>query len=479
MLFRANCARISAKVITVTQTTLKSPKKKSEGAQLELLPPQEMFPANGRSTFNDPAFVSNKTVPIHRWVPWIAGFSRDFVQGVIQDFFAHKKKGIVLDPFAGVGTTLVESILSGQDAVGFEINPYAALACKVKLESYQVDLNEFAHAIRAFDSFYKNCIGNGCLPKSKPPENFRTQVGFYSPKVLRKVLVINDFTAGITSERIRDLFRIAFAATMVQYSNYSYEPSLGKRVSSGKAEIDDYPVEKAVGTKLRNMFEDVKWVKEKIPSKAVTFEVYHDSFLKKDERVKGDSVDLIITSPPYLNNYHYSRNTRPQLFWLDLFKEQKDLKVMEEFSFGKFWQNVRDQETIGLEFKLKDRSLEQTLNQLRRTNTEKGVYGGHGWANYAATYFNDCHKFALKIKNVLRREGKAFVVLGNSILQGIPFATEKYFGEICENAGLALDQIDIPRLTRNGNSIINSSVRSANAGKSTRLYEAVVVVAKR
>ena len=43
----------------------------------------------------------------------------------------------VLDPFAGVGTTLIEALKQGDDAVGYEINPYAALACKVK--SHVVD----------------------------------------------------------------------------------------------------------------------------------------------------------------------------------------------------------------------------------------------------------------------------------------------------------------------------------------------------
>ena len=41
----------------------------------------------------------------------------------------------VLDPFAGVGTTLVQSYLHGFTVVGFEINPYAALASRMKLES--------------------------------------------------------------------------------------------------------------------------------------------------------------------------------------------------------------------------------------------------------------------------------------------------------------------------------------------------------
>ena len=41
---------------------------------------------NGSSSFNDPAFAGNKTLPIHRWVPWIAGFSSDFVRDVLERY---------------------------------------------------------------------------------------------------------------------------------------------------------------------------------------------------------------------------------------------------------------------------------------------------------------------------------------------------------------------------------------------------------
>ena len=100
--------------------------------QLNLLaeePIEDILHPNGTiSAFSDPAFAKNKTLPIHRWVPWIAGFASNFVRDAI-DRHLHSY-GTVLDPFAGVGTTLVEAILAGHDAIGFEINPYAALACR-------------------------------------------------------------------------------------------------------------------------------------------------------------------------------------------------------------------------------------------------------------------------------------------------------------------------------------------------------------
>ena len=76
--------------------------------------------------FRNSSFSKNKNLPLHRWVPWIAGFSADFVEDAIRSYLPQKNSDSwVLDPFAGVGTTLVESYLTGLNVVGFEINPYA------------------------------------------------------------------------------------------------------------------------------------------------------------------------------------------------------------------------------------------------------------------------------------------------------------------------------------------------------------------
>ena len=285
-------------------------------------------------------FSRNKTLPIHRWVPWIAGFSSDFVKCALNGFL--KKKGTVLDPFCGVGTTIVEAILGGHNAVGFEINPYAVLASRAKAN----------------------------------------------------VQIIND------------------------------------------------------------------------------------SFFHCRKHLLPASVDLIITSPPYLNNYHYNRNTRPQLYWLGYAHSPQDLRKLEDMNFGKFWQTVRDLDRLDLSFSLPDADIAERLRVLRKLNKEKGHYGGNGWANYAASYFNDCLKFAQGINYVLKPKGAALVVIGNSILQGVMIPTDEYFGKIAESAGLELVKIDIPRATRVGNSIIQSDVRVCKAKAAHQLYEAVVVLRK-
>ncbi len=427
------------------------------------------------SAFNDPAFSSNKVLPIHRWVPWIAGFSREFVQSGLARHL--KKQGTVLDPFAGVGTTLIEANLAGHDAVGFEINPYAAFASRIKLQSHRTDPNLIRKASERFLLYAS--MKKSAQIKSSPPEGFRTRGEFYSPKVLRKVLLIIDFIRQIDNPTIADLFRLAFASTMITYSNYSYEPSLGQRVSAGRSKIEDFPVEHEIVRKLNDMASDASWMKTQLNGANPKGTVLHRSFFDAYRSITPGSIDLLVTSPPYLNNYHYNRNTRPHLYWLGFVHAAKDLHVLERQNFGKFWQTVRALDSIALDPIIQNEEIIETLNTLRRKNPEKGSYGGKGWANYATAYLNDCVHFSRGAKWALRRRKTALVVIGNSILQGVPIPTDRFLGIIAEAVGLEVVDIHIPRHTRVGNSIIQSEVRVGKAQNGQRLYEAIVELRKR
>ena len=442
----------------------------------------------------DTAATDNKSLAVHRWVPWIAGFSANFVEEQISANLPKEGRDghWVLDPFAGVGTTMVEALKAGCNTIGCEINPFAALAAHAKVacvdvsaEQLKDEMESFRCCLTQFEASVDRCWSSGDrqalgelmepLDRCRPP-HFRSRIPFFSPPVEAKFLYSLQYTQDL-AEPARALFKTALGATMVHFSNYTYEPSLGSRPGAGKPLIDNAPVADIVFSKLCEVLHDIRLVKASHGSRWQPRDrvVYNGSYF--DCRLPVGSISLIITSPPYMNNYHYVRNTRPQLYWLELISDPSDLRKHEEQSFGKFWQTVRQGRPVSLGFPLSE--LSQKIEDLRCLNVERGPYGGPGWANYVATYFNDSKLFFERVKLDLRKDARAIVVVGNSVIQGIEFKVDEYFAMIAELVGLKTEAIEPVRNKRVGSSIVGSSVRRAgpSAGRSgPQLYDGAVIV---
>ena len=424
--------------------------------------------------FGDTAFSENRNRRLHRWVPWIAGYSGSFVTEVL-DSVRHDDQPLqVLDPFAGVGTTLISAMESGDDSVGFEINPYAALACRAKIGAAHYDVELLETAIDGFDDFEDEKLWMTGSATSSPPPAFRSRVPFFSRDIEHQVLACLDFINAETADWVKELFQLALGSVIVGFSNYSYEPSLGTRAAAGRPNIEQADVIGIVKRKLLDMRDDIISLQGEIAQleHIPVAKVRAASYLENADSLEPQSIDAVVTSPPYLNNYHYIRNTRPHLFWLGLVSETADLKVIEKKSFGQFWQTVRAGPEILLNPELPH--LAEKIQELRSRNADRGTYGGAGWANYAAKYFNDCQEFCRVTKPLMKPGGVMMVVIGNNILQGIEFRTDALFAEIAELEGFEIAGLHEVRGKRTGNSVVNSSVRVGKVSKPTRLYETAV-----
>lgn len=433
-------------------------------------------PTHSRTAFRDPAFGDNKSLPIHRWVPWIAGYSASFVDNIISTYLGHRKIALVLDPFCGVGTTLLQAGLRGHEAVGFEINPYPVLAARVKLSALAIDLAELDARLAALQTSSAHWK-TSAAPKEVAPPPLKSRIPFFSPKVEKQALHALAFIHRIESEPIANLFRVAFGAVMVSVSNYSYEPSLGSRPAAGKPLVEDADVAQVLLSKLHQMRADIAWAQDEMQGKRLgAGRVINADFFSANGELETGTADLMVTSPPYMNNYHYVRNTRPQLYWLNFISSPGEQKHLETNNFGQYWQTVRDAEPVALAFE--HRRLERILKQLRATRTEKGAYGGPGWANYVTAYFNDCFRFMSILKRVLARSGVGVVVIGNSIIQGMNIETENILSEIGVMHGLILDGVYCIREKRVGASFTQSSIRYGELNTAA-LSESAVIVRKR
>jgi len=429
----------------------------------------QLFKSNGVG-FSDPAFSENRVEAVHRWVPWIAGFSARFVTEALERYLG--QGGVVVDPFAGVGTTIVETVQRGPKfrAVGFEINPYAAFVARTKIAAVGLEVGDLRRAIQRFSSQAadKEPVG--------PPMGFRSRVPFFSPRVEKQVLRILAWIEDLEASPLRDVFRLGFAAVMVKFSNYTYEPSLGTRRGAGKPNIEDAPVLPIVRAKLEEILRDIESFQIRCASPGQAT-LHATSWRSMNEALGDDSVDLAVTSPPYANNYHYLRNTRPQLWWLGFVASTNEMRRLEDHNFGKFWQTVRDQPDISLKFNFP--LLRDLLCEIRTTHKSNRVYGGRGWANYLATYFNDSLDFLTSLSRCLKPGGRALIVIGNSVVQGHELKTDELWADIAESSaiGLETEGLEVVRKKRVGNSIINSSVRNG-AAQGVKLYEAILTLRK-
>jgi DNA modification methylase len=398
----------------------------------------------------------------------------------------------VLDPFAGVATTLVEGLKAGCNVVGYEINGFAAMAGGAKINCIDVppagvrsEVDAFRTAMQRYESEVDRLCSEGdsaplaeqlCELRQVAPPRFRSRIPFFSPPVEAKFLYALKRVESLL-EPDRSLFRTALGATMVSYSNYTYEPSLGSRPGAGKPLIANASVGLAVGRKLEEMLDDIAWARDLYGStwRARERRMHHASYF--DSQLGDQRVDLLITSPPYMNNYHYVRNTRPQLYWLGLVTGPRDLQRLERESFGKFWQTVRQGPRVELACDFPE--LRRTLEELRTIAVDKGHYGGAGWANYVATYFNDSVRLLEQVARQLRPGAHAVIVVGNSIIQGIEFKVDHLLAQLAERQGLSVEEISIVRTKRVGTSIIDSAFRNGegNSYKSrTQLYDAAVIL---
>ncbi len=453
-----------------------------------------LYNAPEDSGLRDAAAAENKTLPVHRWVPWIAGFSAKFVEDVMSAYLptGNRRNHLVLDPFAGVGTTLIEALKAGHAAVGYEINPFAALVARAKVHCIEVhpadlraEVDAFRYSMQRFEaeidrqsdeSLSNVYVARPELNGFRPPD-FRSRIPFFSPRVEAKFLYALARTQ-ILLEPDRTLFRASLGATMVSYSNYSYEPSLASRPGSGKSLIDNASVAATVCRKLEEILTDIEWARQNYSYNWLSSQrdVFEGSYF--NSTLPPSSVSLAITSPPYMNNYHYVRNTRPQLYWLGMIANGGS-RHLEEDSFGKFWQTVRQGPKVDLQFGSPE--LDGILDNLRSKNPEKGHYGGVGWANYVATYLNDTHRFLVVLKRQLRPKGVAVIVVGNSIIQGIEFKVDQLVASLGAMHGFKVEGIQIVRTKRTGNSIIDSSVRNGDTNghrDKTQLYDAAVILRK-
>lgn len=229
-------------------------------------------------------FSPNKNVPIHRWFYYREGYSKAFVEWAVESY---KLKGIILDPFCGVGTTLLSAKEMGLESVGSDVSPLARFVSETKTRNYDVEglQNEFAELKkRTFD-----------FPREGRVESWVAKR--FHPQTFRELIVIKNFLDhDYKKSPLHDLALLALIDQTLRVSNVERMGASLRRRKQGYM-----PVRKFWLQKLEFMMKDLKKAHVKGDEPIVL-----DDDARQLKHVKSDSIGAVITSPPYLNKIEYA-----------------------------------------------------------------------------------------------------------------------------------------------------------------------------
>jgi len=343
----------------------------------------------------------------------------------------------VLDPFMGSGTTPVEAVVLGRHALGLDINPAAVIAARAKTRPL-----EPARLDAALKPFLARLDDEAALPDPLLPAR-QDRLDFWFPREqqtrLGRILVLVEETE---DSDVRDFLRCGFSHALKTSSYWlmkSSKPTRDKRkMAEGVREAT-----LALRRHLRKMAKANARFWELVGGGAEV------DIRRGDARAlpwPDGSVDLVVTSPPYVTSYEYADLHQLTSLWLG---DVADLAAPKEQFIGSA--------------AARRRSDAHANSRLARDMTDALREGKPARADEVRQYFLDMELVFAELLRVLRPGGAVCNVIGNTALDGVEIPNAEAHTEIAENLGFHAEDVIkrvIPLKTL-------PQVRDPNTGKFT------------
>lgn len=434
----------------------------------------ENYKNNGHSLF--PQIHISKSREIRYLTHSLHEYKGRFYPQLVRTFmnFAGIKKGeTVLDPFCGSGTTLVESVLYGVNAIGIDINPIAYMLTKTKVESLFFGEKEFKLIRKAFESLDDDLnLNTVLLDKHRVLLDIEYLLRWFPEDNLKKILHIQEKINLLTNENLKLFARVVLSNLL---RDYSYQDSAQLRIRRRKnkppSNLVNYFKEN-LKIQIENLekFKHLNFIKYRPDINCYLGDV---KTMIKSIKIANNSIDTIITSPPYATALPYIDTDRLSLFAFG-YTDKSNFRKLEESLIGN--REITKSQRINLDnelmLKIKKSLLPveiiTILKKIYLLNEQSDV--GFRRKNTAALlykYFVDMHNSLEQMSSVLKKGKFAFIVIGNNRTTAggevINIPTDDFIGLISERNGFKiLEKINLtvqkPYQIHSKNSINTESV---------------------
>lgn len=393
---------------------------------------------------------------VHDWYRFILSYPPHLVRQYL-DRFSMNSNSQVLDPFCGTGTTLVECKKLGIPSIGIEANPMAWFASRVKTE-WEIDpegLLDHANKVAfvASEQLENQGLGDmddlplfrssppiGCL-KTLPTHKIKLILrNSISPLPLHKTLTLLE-----TMEKFEDLKyskyeRLALAKALVfRIGNLEFGPEVG--VGKSKA---DYPVITSWMQQIKTIYNDLLLLKDS--PKTVTTVFKGDSRRIKNI-IKPQSIDAVITSPPYPNEKDYTRTTRLESVLLGFISNKEELRELKRALLRSNTRGVYKHDTDDV-YVSNHSEINRIANQIEERRLELGKTSGFErlYSRVTKLYFGGMFHHLSDLRDTLRPGARlAYVVGDQASYLKVLIRTGQLLADIAQSLGYELESIDLFR----------------------------------
>lgn len=347
---------------------------------------------------------------------------------------------LIVDPFGGCGTTLVESKIMGRPSVGVDINPVAVLITKAKITPIDPIKVE-----KAFITLKKKLDGYNENTKIKAPDHERIDYWF-KPEEKRKLAFIFAEISKLKDRDVRDFFYCGFSNILKNCSIWLQKSNKPTRDFRKKPSEPIQTFFKQVKAMMRGNARFYELSKEKsyleVPSQVYCTDA-------RTIPVKDNSVSLIVTSPPYVTSYEYADLHQLTALWMEY---TTDLSDFRKRFIGSSYHNKQN---LVLNSSIAENIRNELLEKDKKTAEE------------VSTYFSEMNQVFAEMRRMLKKGGKTCIVIGNTSLKGVEILNAEVFAEQLQNLGLKIADI----IKREIPSKNLPSVRDEKTGKFARITD--------
>lgn len=312
------------------------------------------------------------------------------------------------DVFCGCGTTAVEAKRNGIPFWGCDINPVATLIAATKSKDY--DLHVLDAMYEAILDQYQNIESVSKYAEA----NERLQY-WYSAEHYDELQKLTMSIERVTKENseYRDFFNCAFSNILKPTSMWLTK-SIKPQFDPKKQPID-------VMTAFSKQYKKMRVAVQELPDQPkVEAEFITDNFLNPG--LIPPTVDLVVTSPPYVTSYEYADLHQLSSLWLGYADDYRQLRQ------GSIGSSFHEYYATGLFAQLNDVGFSIATQLYTKSKSQ---------AHAVAVYFRDMQQVAEKVYRMLNPNGHALFVIGNTEYKGVRIDNAKHLGTSLLEAGFS------------------------------------------